>query len=390
MSEKKVFKQTSLFNIFTSPKPTTTTTSSTPDQSSNEKSPPKTPSTTPKAPKAAASRKRKPSSDGDNVRSSKIGRLTSKENIAEPSVTIALDDSDDDNKAVEKKNDLANKSLTKNVETTPTSEGVIHIKIKSSRRKQDLKAVQKIEEEDPDDSVVYLDKEELQMKSSKKVKKSAKKSEKKKRSIEGKSSGDDTKRVKKSLNLNEEAKLEENSSVVEVIDDETEEKLQKSPTEALKTNEKSLPEAAATEEPPKPAVAMEIDEAQIVSDQISKLMNASGTTSMSGDIQEYISDDEQPRTTESELNSSLNSSLNKSVDHGTPKVLTPKQLARRKEFEEKRLERELLKKKEREEKELQRLKEKEQREEAKRKEKEEKEEQRKREKDEKEVIAVSF
>lgn len=64
------------------------------------------------------------------------------------------------------------------------------------------------------------------------------------------------------------------------------------------------------------------------------------------------------------------------------KNLTPKQLARRQEQEDRRLEKEIQRQKERETKEQQRLLEKEQREEAKRKEKEEKEETRKKEKEE--------
>lgn len=375
MSEKKL-KQTRLpFQILTSPK--TPTPTSAPKSIEKSSSP-----STPKTPKPIASRKRKPSSEGENLRSTKIGRLTNaKENIAEPE-TIELIDSDDD----EKKQNVT-KTL-QNVETTPTTtsitpESVIHIKLPSttkSRRKQELKATKSVEEIEDDDSVVYLDNEELPSKSNKKVKRSAKKSENKKK--KGDSSDEGIERVKKTLELNESAEAPSSDE-----DDEKEapKTIENDPVDEtpskLKKISKVVEEPMEVDDEPQPAEST-------VSDQISKLIDASGVSSSPvKDIKDILSDDEiETSPNDQSLNTSLNTSLNQSVDNNkTPKPLTPKMLARRKEFEEKRLEKELQKKKEREAKELQRLKEKEQREEAKRREKEEKEELRRKEKEEKEV-----
>lgn len=388
MSEKKL-KQTRLpFQILTSPK-TPTTSSALPPKSIEKSSSP----STPKTPKPISSRKRKPSSEGENLRSTKIGRLTNaKENIAE-SETIELIDSDDN-----EKDQNVSKTLNK-VETTPTttsnaSESVIHIKLPSttkSRRKQDLKATKSVEEiEENDDSIVYLD-NVVASKSIKKVKKSAKKSEKKKKEKSESNDDEGIERVKKTLELNDDEKVVKESEVLSSDDEEVKEEAPKSPSnDPVEENpSKSKEESSKVDEQP-----MEVDNNEpqpaesTVSDQISKLIDASGVSSSPvKDIQDILSDDEDETSpNDQSLNTSLNTSLNQSVDNkGTPKHLTPKALARRKELEEKRLEKELQKKKEREAKELQRLKEKEQREEAKRREKEEKEELRRKEKEEKEV-----
>lgn len=359
------------FQLITSPKTTTTTStpqsSISPEQSKNS---PKTPKT-PKTPKANGSRKRKPSSEGENARLSKIGRLTTKENVAEPSVIAVVDLEDNEEEVVN-----PNTSITKKTEkTTPssTTESVVHIKI-PSRRKQDLKSFSKptfIEEQDPDDdSVVYLNEEDLVSLSSKKTKKITKK-----KKSAAKISPEVTDKVEKALDLDENI-CEKKAEVTE-------------PVEELIENNKADESESKEVENEEP---MQIDEPHVISDQISKLMNASGTTSISPvkDILEILSDDEKsPSENDKSLNTSLNSTLNKSIDVGinksTSKVLTPKAQARRDEFERRRVEKELQKKKEREEREALRLKEKEQREEAKRKEKEEKEQQRLKEKEEREV-----
>lgn len=337
-----MFKQMQLpFQSITSPTPSAT------NLQSVEKSSPK--ARTPKTPKSShSSRKRKPSSEGQNARLLKIGRLTTKENIAEPEVPVELSDNDEDAAGETSKN------LKPDVETTLTTtstEKVIHIKLPSSRSKgKQPVVVHKSLEEDPDDSVVYL--EELSVKSTKKVKKSAKKSEEKRKKA--------TESVKKTLN-DEENEID--NELVEIID------------------EKDPEEAEIIDDPTK----MDIDDEEpVIPDQISKLMDASGTTSISPvkDMQEILSDDEHQTTLEHDT------SFNKSIDQASnaaSRVLTPKAQARRDEFERRRIEKELQRKKERDEREFQRLKEKEQREEAKRKEKEEKDEQRKREKDEREV-----
>ena len=118
------------------------------------------------------------------------------------------------------------------------------------------------------------------------------------------------------------------------------------------------------------------------SEEISKLVDKSteDENSPNNDIHDDIV------LTDDELNKSLSHPNAASLTKTTPK-LTPKALARRKELESKRIEKENQRLKEKEEKEKQRLKEKELREEAKRKEREEKEEMRKREKEEKEVIS---
>jgi chromatin assembly factor 1 subunit A len=369
MSEKKLKQSRLPFQILTSPKTPSIGAIQSVEKSSSLPS-------TPKTPKPISSRKRKPSSEGENLRSTKIGRLAkSKENIAEPE-TIEVADSDDDEK----------KQTLPAVETTPTlatstSDSVIHIKLPSttkSRRKQDLKVSKSVEEEivENDDSIVYLDQEELPAKSSKKAKKGVKKSEKKKKSKAQSSSDEGIERVKKSLKMNDDEKIDEKtpkSDDVEIVEDE------KAETDPVAENESSKEEEIDDE-------LMEVDDEpqpaeSTVSDQISKLINASGTSSSPvKDMQDILSDDENDQTSPNDQ------SLNTSVDNkGTPRVLTPKQMARRKEFEEKRLEKELQKKKEREVRELQRLKEKEEREEAKRREKEAKEEERRKEKEEREV-----
>lgn len=377
MSEKKLKQSRLPFQILTSPK--------TPTGSARSLEKPSSSPSTPKTPLSTHPRKRKPSTEGENLRQTKIGRLANaKENIAEPE-TIDLIDSDDEK----------TKEVTKAVETTPTTnEGGFHIKLPSttkSRRKQELK-VQPIKvpiEEapgSPDDSIVYLDKEELPAKSAKKVKKSAKKAEKKKKS------NDNVKRVKKNLDMekdqeegqkditedkNDSGDSEEPNNDPEPSTDDSEE-----PGEtAAESSNKNVMEQMDIDDVPQPIEAT-------VSDQITKLINASGTNSSPvKDIQDMLSDDE------SALNQSLNTSLNSSINQNsdvkkTPRVLTPKQQARQKEFEERRLEKELVKQKEREAKEAQRLKEKEEREEAKRREKEEKEESRRKEKEEREVEII--
>lgn len=340
-----MFKQMQLpFQSITSPTPSAT------NLQSVEKSSPK--ARTPKTPKSShSSRKRKPSSEGQNARLLKIGRLTTKENIAEPEVPIELSDNDEDAAGETSKN------LKPDVETTLTTtstEKVIHIKLPSRSKGKQPVVVQKSLEEDPDDSVVYL--EELSVKSTKKVKKSAKKSEEKRKKA--------TESVKKTLNEEDIHKENESDNeLVEIIE------------------EKDPEEAEIIDDPTK----MDIDDEEpVIPDQISKLMDASGTTSISPvkDMQEILSDDEHQTTLEHDT------SFNKSIDQASnaaSRVLTPKAQARRDEFERRRIEKELQRKKERDEREFQRLKEKEQREEAKRKEKEEKDEQRKREKDEREV-----
>ena len=134
-----MFKQMQLpFQSITSPTPSATSLQSV------EKSSPK--SRTPKTPKSShSSRKRKPSSEGQNARSLKIGRLTTKENIAEPEVPIELIDSDD----------AGETSKNLQPDDVETTEKVIHIKLPSRSKGKQPPADQKTLEEEPDDSAVY-------------------------------------------------------------------------------------------------------------------------------------------------------------------------------------------------------------------------------------------
>lgn len=439
MSEKKCLKQSRLpFQIIsTSPKVISGEHKASPVVPAVEKSSPKTPVT---------SRKRKPSSDGENLRSSKIGRTNSKENIiAEQDPIEIIDSSEEEVSAV---NTTTNEeSIVSITETTPTAaskstpqEKKLRIKIQScSKRKQVIKPLVV----NPDDSIVYLDDEEIQ---SAMNKKSTKKSEKKKASNQ-KVSKEKAKRVKKSLNLNhdqdkgtEVIKTSENNEVESmevdnndlIFDDdnnersdteceaaktaddkitevkdrleesmnnqlkecktvsiilkkvsvpENEDKLDESNTdldESVKSSEKddnSEKSTSESEESPK------VDSKKELSEEISKLVDNSSQSDDSAnkdlhdEFVEIFTDDEKKSPTNPNT---------PNITKATPK-LTPKALARRKDQEAKRIEKELQRQKEKDEKEKQRLKEKEMREEAKRREKEEKEELRKREKEEREV-----
>lgn len=434
MSEKKGLKQSRLpFQIIsTSPKVSGEHKVS-PVVPVVEKSSPKTPVT---------SRKRKPSSDGENLRSCKIGRTNSKENIiAEQDPIEVVDSSEEEVNAL---NTTTNdESIVSNTETTPTAaskstpqENKLRIKIQScSKRKQVIKPLVV----NPDDSIVYLDDEEIQ---SAMNKKSTKKSEKKKANNQ-KVSNEKTKRVKKSLNLNQdvnqstkivktiekkETEVEsmevDNNSELVFDDDENErsdiecdltktaddkikevkERLEESMNNQLKKcktvsiilkkvsvpdNEENLDESVKSSEkdetPEKSSSESEgspnVESKNELSEEISKLVDNSPQSDDSAnkdlhdEFVEIFTDDEKKSPTNSNT---------PNITKTTP-TLTPKALARRKDQEAKRIEKELQRQKEKDEKEKQRLKEKEMREEAKRKEKEEKEELRKREKEEREV-----
>jgi chromatin assembly factor 1 subunit A len=439
MSEKKGLKQSRLpFQIIsTSPKVSGEHKAS---PVPVEKSSPKTPVT---------SRKRKPSNEGDNIRSSKIGRTNSKENIiAEQDPIEIVDSSDEEVSAV---NTTLDESIVSVTETTPTAakkstpqEKKLRIKIQScSKRKQVVKPI----EVHPDDSVVYLDDEEIQ---SAMNKKSTKKSEKKKATNQ-KVLREKSKRIKKSLNLNQdedqgtktEKAVETKTSESMEIDDEVhvfddndnersdvessaaedkiaavkdrleesmdkmlrecktvsivlnkvsmddnkevdtsiiQEKLDESKTdldESVMSSEKDeSPEKSMSESEESPKVANNNE----LSEEISKLVDNSPQSDDSAnkdlhdEFVEIFTDDEKKSPTNPNTPNITKTTLN----------LTPKALARRKDQEAKRIEKELQRQKEKDEKEKQRIKEKEMRDEAKRKEREEKEELRKREKEERE------
>lgn len=387
MSEKKSLKQMRLpFQLIsTSPKAATHS----PTIAIPEKSSPKTPATT--------SRKRRPSSDGENVRQTKIGRTNSKENISEiiAEHSIEIVDSDED----EKKTTTKEKKSNEIVETTPTlvtpvTENIVHIKLPSSSKSKrkinmDVKPQKSIEEEeeDPDDSIVYLDKEELP-KHSKKSKRSAKKSEKKKKQSITKN---EMNHVIKTLKLNdlvEDQQTEEEQEVameIVKIDDTDEDDSINDDDNAGNKNESNENERESNIIAEKSkGIVEESFESPPISSEISKLINGNNSNSSLSPTEDQIMDmlsDEPGKA------SPLNESNTIKGIRTTPK-LTPKAMERRKEQEAKRIEKEHQRQKERDEKEKQRLKEKEMREEAKKKEKEDKEEMRKREKEERDVIYI--
>ena len=351
------------------------------------------------SPKAnVSSRKRKPSYDADNVRSTKIGRVAySKENISAEQEVIEVSNSEDDVTPESQRHaseQAAIKTSTDN-ETTPTTtahESVLHIKLPSctkSKRKinMDLNQPKSIDEEDLDDSVVYLDKEEIP-KGIKKLKKSVKKSEKKKQKKESSDSKDKIQSLAKpdvlshltSDNEDELDKTESNKSVEQQHDDEVmivdDDIPEPSPISIKKSDKNETEDEIATKEG-KTLPVKKNTIGTIPSNASSPLPE--DPEEIHEEIAEVLSDDSEANKLSPSGNDGVRKTPTNKIDLNN---LTPKQLARRQELETRRLEKELQRQKERDLKENQRLKEKEQREEAKRKEKEEKEEARKREKEE--------
>lgn len=347
-----------------------------------ENSSPKTP---------LSSRKRKPSTDSDTGRSNKIGRVADlKENISSKEVIEIVDE--DDEKAEQAPVNLSSKEC----QTTPTTiapESTLHIKLQSaskSKRKINMSLKpQKSLDDDPDDSVVYLDEEEI-------PKKSRKKSEKKKR----KAGTSDKKpsEVKKNLKLNE--SIEEGSENVDldpiVIGDPGSVQADKKLEVSEPISKDDIPTSKSIE-----VIDKELDDPKMKESSLSPDCETSKASSIEGRFKTIPSKDTSPQEPEAihdEIIGILSDDSNDSADRTSPgneagckdssapkfdiTKLTPKQLARRQEQENRRWEKELARQKERDAKEQQRLKEKELREEAKRKEKEEKEEARKREKEE--------
>jgi hypothetical protein len=383
MSEKKGnLKQMRLpFQIIsTSPKTTTPISSIATSPASVEKPSPKTPKNN------VSSRKRKPSNEGENVRSSKIGRTNSKENIIAEADPIEIADSNDSTDVIAIPTTAITTTTSNNDtkqaqnETTPVTETIVHIKLPSnskSKRKinMDVKQPKSIDEEDPDDSIVYLDEEELPKKS----KKSVKKSEKKKKAqpaMKDEKSETSENHAKKNLQLNEPIETPIAVPVdVAVLEEKEDKPIIVFVDNQKKSEDKKLESSGAAENKDR------LD--NVMSSELSKLVNSGNTSVTEDQIMDMLSDDADKSLCDDRK--SPTSDALKAVKSAALK-LTPKALERRKELEAKRLEKEQLRQKERDEKEKQRLKEKEMREEAKRKEKEEKEEQRKREKEDREVI----
>lgn len=457
MSEKKGLKQSRLpFQIIsTSPKVSGEHKAST---ISAENSSPKTPVT---------SRKRKPSNEGENIRSSKIGRTNSKENIIAEQDPIEIIDSSEDEVGAAI-NTTLNESIVSNTETTPTTatkstpqEKKLRIKIQScSKRKQVIKPLVV----HPDDSIIYLDDDEIQNAMNKK---STKKSEKRKGANQ-KASKDKTKKVKKSLNLNQNNDDDKGTKDVKTMEiDDDEHVFDDDDNERSDIESASTSKIAAVKDRLEQCMTKKVNECKEVSIILKKISipdNEDDTEDQLSnentenpqiedntvlekddkdasiieekldesktDLDESIkviegSSSESEESPKVENNKELSEEISKLVDNSpqnddsankdlhdefveiftddekksptnpnTPNItkttptLTPRALARRKDQEAKRIEKELLRQKEKDEKEKQRLKEKEMREEAKRKEREEKEELRKREKEEREVNLI--
>lgn len=318
-----------------------------------------------------SSRKRKPSSDAENVKSNKIGRVAdSKENIASnDDEAVNIEEND------EEVTEVASAKLSNVNETTPTSvsESSLHIKLPSctkSKRKinMDLKPQKSIDEDDPDDSIVYLDEEE--MRESKKTKKSVKKSEKKR---------------KKNLNLSGSIKSDVTSPDLPSDDKNCIELQSNKPCDepVANTAAPSLKDEVSDKTEPsieiKPKASPKEDIITSIPSNLSS-PEAEDPDAIHDEIIEMLSDDSdhKDKTSHGNEDGLGRTPTSCKIDFMN---LTPKQLARRQDQEARRLEKEAQRQKERDLKEQQRLKEKEVREEAKRKEKEEKEEARKREKD---------
>lgn len=231
-----------------------------------------------------------------------------------------------------------------------------------------------LEEEDLDDSVVYLEDEDC--KSTKKSKKSEKKARK--------TTHEKSNSVRKNLNTDDQVENENHSPVPK------NQEIAPNIIQHEENSTKSDLDAAKIEVPSEKKNS--IDEISAIQNCENENINSFNTvpTNVSStapedpdviheEIIEFLSDDSDSNKISTSINEvgKTPTSVKKELMN-----LTPKQLARRQEQEARRIEKELQRQKERELKEQQRLKEKEQREEAKRKEREEKEEARKREKEE--------
>lgn len=334
------------------------------------------------SPDVTTSRKRRPSVEAENNRSTKIGKvLDSKENISIQEKIVLIEDSNDGCEPLENMEDVVddppNVSITSKVEAEPatkkktTEKSVLQIKLPTKRKNAELvtKSVNSTEEMHDDDSVVYLDAEDI-LKSSKKSKRSSKKVQEKKK---------DVKKAEAKLQL-EEVVEEIEEIVVEIMDDtppnvtlectaeketpiKSSEKKAKSPSSSKKSKSPSKPEVVEEED------VIEKDGSEDGKDVISLDSDSSG--------------ENKTKLSDSILDKSLTSIIQADGDVAK-KPLTPKQIKRREFFEEKRLEKERQRQKEREEREEARKKERDVREDAKKQEREEKETQRRVERDEKE------
>lgn len=348
------------------------------------------------SPDVTTSRKRRPSVEAENNRSTKIGKvLDSKENISIPEKIVIIEDSNDECNPLENLDEVVddppNVSITSKVEAEPatkkktTEKSVLQIKLPTKRKNAELvtKSVNSTEEIHDDDSVVYLDAEDIK-KSNKKSKRSSKKVLDKKK---------DVKKLKLVEVVEEKDDMvvddveEEDDMMIDVVEEKDEvedipanvtlecttekvtpikssKKKAKSPISSKKSKTPSKPEVVEDEE------VFEKDDSEDGKDVISLDSDSSG--------------ENKTKLSDSILDKSLTSILQSTDGDVAKKPLTPKQIKRREFFEEKRLEKERQRQKEREEREEARKKERDVREDAKKQEREEKETQRRVERDEKE------
>lgn len=342
---------------------------------------------------SAVSRKRKTSAELENVKAKK--RVTeSKEKLV---VTDVVELSDDEKGAANEdvKNKSSEKSTpkseTQKTPTSTTSGKGLHIKLPASSKKRKInmetKPAKARVEEDDDDSVVYLDDEDISSISIKKLKKSGKKSEKSKKKS-SKSAADD---VKKLLNLSvtEKEQPEANSLKTDNEVSQEKQKVAEQSTADQESNKNDGDVIVGDDLPSPSACDGRVDEMQGIAPIAgtyppADIMDAFDKTSPAD---ESINDELIEMLSDESSSSSKKTSPNADGSFTTPsskldyKNLTPKQQARRQEQLERRTQKELQRQKERELKEQQRLKEKEARDDAKRREKEEKEEARKKEKE---------
>lgn len=381
-------------------------------------------------PDVTSSRKRRPSVEAENNRSTKIGKvLDSKENISIQEKVVIIEDSNDVCEMVEVPEDVVddvlNVSLTSKVEVETaskkktTEKKVLQIKLPTKRKNAELvtKSVTTTEKIHDDDSVVYLDAEDI-IKTNKRSKRSSKKV------LEKKKDG-----TKSETKMNLEEVVEQDEKEVEEVEKEEiseceamecsiekDTSITKSPKSKEKKTRKSIEkkESPSSNEKNKSPSSIEKKKSPSSNEEkkppssIEKKSPSSDKKNKSPTKPEYIEDvknddkdgsedgkdvisldssdssgENKVKLSDSILDKSLTSLIQSDGDV-VKKPLTPKQIKRREFFEEKRLEKERQRQKEREEREEARKKERDEREEAKKQEREEKETQRRVERDEKE------
>lgn len=283
-----------------------------------------------------SSRKRKPSNDGDNLKSSKIGKISdSKENItdAEPDTFVEVDDSD-----------IEDEKIDSDVSMKEDDTSILQIKLPSCSKSKfnvNMKAKRKTsgEEENADGSIVYLEEEKVQ-KNSKKSKKSVKKSKKKA------SPPTDESKAKKSLAL---SNLFEGEIIA--VDDSSEQEQTDGPINVSHAVIQKPPECKVTVSPVKTVPTS--DNQKIVEPLDSNKDQTSSSDkshmpefpekaeSINDELIEMLSDSDGSKNQNiSSANDSTASPLAANLNN--LKKLTPKQLKYRQKLEAQRLERELL------------------------------------------------